>query len=414
MTNMTNMTNSKIFIVDDDADFIDLQSTLLEAAGHEVGHETSSLDALARIKSERPDVIVIDIMMPGMDGLELCKRLRSDDELGEARIIVVSAKAYEFDRRRATKFGADGFIVKPIVPATFGAEVERIVEDLIEKTFWGVRGTLPVPGERALRYGGNTSCVSLDFPTGHFFIFDAGTGIKALSDHLRGQGRTELEAKICISHPHWDHINALPFFGPLYVSGNEFEICGAAHGDVTMREIISAQMNDVYFPTTLKDFGARVYFRDMREEAIDIDGIHLKTMLLSHPGYCLGYRVEYGGRAICYVTDNELYPRTSPFHNAHYEKRLVRFVAGADALIIDSTYTDAEYLNKVGWGHSSVGRVTELAHEAGVETLYLFHHDPDQSDADIDSKLASAKASLVAGNSATECLAPAEGRVFRI
>ena len=243
-------------------------------------------------------------------------------------MIIVSAKSYEFDKRQAMKQGADAYINKPLDPETFVETIEEIFEDKIVMTFWGVRGTLPVAGQRSLRYGGNTSCVTLEFSKGQLFIFDAGTGIKELSNSLMALGRAKLEAKIFISHPHWDHINALPFFVPLYMPGNEFEILGASHAHISMRELISAQMDDVYFPITMKEFGSRVYFRDLNEETFEIDAITIRTFLLSHPGNCLGYRVEYNGRSICYVTDNELFLPGTSNYDPHYVEGLTKFVAG--------------------------------------------------------------------------------------
>ena len=137
-------------------------------------------------------------------------------------------------------------------------------------------------------------------------------------------------------------------------------------------------------------------------------------MLLSHPGYCLGYRVEYKGRSVCYITDNELYLGSSPNHNPHYENKLAEFVKHTDLLITDTTYTDEEYQGKVGWGHSCISKVTELAHRAEVKSLYLFHHDPDQSDDDIDSKLESARAALLSLGSSVVCYAPSEREVLNL
>ena len=158
-------------------------------------------------------------------------------------------------------------------------------------------------GGKSIRYGGNTSCVSLSFKNGGLFIFDAGSGIKELSNHLMASGARRLEAKIFISHPHWDHINALPFFVPLFIPGNEFEILGATQGDLTVREMISNQMDGVCFPVTIREFGSRVYFRDLRGETLKINGATIETMLLSHPGYCLGYRINYNGKSVCYITE---------------------------------------------------------------------------------------------------------------
>ncbi|MBW2651369.1 MAG: MBL fold metallo-hydrolase, partial [Deltaproteobacteria bacterium] len=289
-----------------------------------------------------------------------------------------------------------------------------IILDSIELTFWGVHGTLPVPGDTTVKYGGNTSCVSLEFSRGNLFIFDSGTGIKILSDHLMSEKRQFMEAKIFISHPHWDHINALPFFVPLYIPGNDFEICGPAQGDITVHDLISGQMDGVYFPIKIKEFGAGVHFRDLKEEEFDIDGIKIKTMLLNHPGHCLGYRVKYKNRIVCYITDNELYPESSQFYNERYLNRLTEFVMDADALITVCTYTDNEYESKIGWGHSSISQVVDLAHRAGVKTLYLFHHDLNQADTDIDAKLETAQALLKEKGSSTVCIAPKEKELFEI
>ncbi|MBM3952755.1 MAG: response regulator [Rhodospirillales bacterium] len=402
------------YVIDDDPTTVQMMTALIAQSGHAVKSATSSLTALADILVQKPDVVVVDLMMADVDGIELCAMLRAKPSTAATKIVVVSAKTYEFDRKRALAAGADGFIQKPISPETFMSRVLRIIEDKIDLTFWGVRGTLPVAGGKSLRYGGNTSCVTLEFPTHQLFVFDAGTGIKNLSDHLLKQKRTRIEAKIFLSHPHWDHINALPFFVPLYLPGNDFEILGARHGDTTMRQIISAQMDGVYFPITFQEFGARVYFHDLDEEELMFGRIKVSTMLLCHPGRCLGYRVDYNGRSICYVTDNELFLEGNPHHNAHYVTKLTHFVQGADALITDTTYTDPEYASKVGWGHSCIGEVVKLAHAAKVKNLYLFHHDPDQSDTAIDAKLEIAEGQLAKLRSKTRVVAPNEGLLLRL
>lgn len=405
----------KILIVDDDQEAAELRQLVLSAAGHAVETLTSSLKAIEQLRRGKPDLLIVDIMMPELDGLELIKRIRQNETLAGLKIIVMSAKVYEFDRKRAIDMGADGFIPKSIKLELLNEQIIKIVENKMTLTYWGVRGTLPVPGQSSLRYGGNTSCVTLEFASGRMLIFDAGTGIKALSNHLMKHGRPRLEAKILISHPHWDHINALPFFAPLYIPGNEFEIMGATHGDKSMRELIGAQMDDVYFPITLKEFGARVYFRDLRQESFTIDNdIRVETLLLSHPGYCLGYRINFKGRSICYVTDNELYLDDHPSFNPKYVADLTKFVSGTDILITDTTYFDPEYKTKIDWGHSCVSKVVELADAAKVKSLHLFHHDPDQDDAAIDLKLSTAREAFRARKSEVECVAPAEGGLFLI
>ena len=409
-----NKTQPLCFVVDDDPIITAMIKILLTDADWRVEVSNSSTQALSDIISNKPDCIVLDIMMPGLDGLELCKQIREQDGMAKTTIIMLSAKRYEFDRLRAYEFGADGYITKPVNPKTFSLELQRIVDDEINLEFWGVRGTLPVPGKNSLRYGGNTSCVTIRFQKERLFIFDAGTGIKVLSDHLMKTGRGKTSGKVFISHSHWDHINAIPFFVPLYIPGNEFEVCGPAQGNLSVREMVAAQMQDVYFPITMKEFGARVYFRDLHEDTYEIDGIEIQTMLLSHPGYCLGYRINHNGRSICYITDNEMYPEDTEFHDEAYNKKLEDFVRGADVLITDSTYFDEDYPTKIGWGHSCISEVTRLAHNAQVKALYLFHHDPDQHDDDIDRKLETVNNALRELNSDTICIAPAESQAFKL
>lgn len=402
------------YIVDDDKVSVRLLSRFLEPFCRAIYSSTSSLAALEDIPRKRPDCVILDMMMPGLDGLELLKRLRALPGLEKLKIIMVTGKSYEFDRQRAIGFGADGYIIKPVDAENFPKNIRRILEDQMELTFWGVRGTLPVPGVNTVVYGGNTPCVSIRFPRGNLFVFDAGTGIKSLSDDLMAIKGPLVNAKIFISHPHWDHINALPFFAPLYVQGNHIEILGPSHGDISMRDMISGQMDGVYFPIRIKEFSAHVVFRDLNEETIDIDGITVRTMLLNHPGHCLGYRVTYGGKSICYATDNELYPSDSPQYNAYYLQQFTEFVHGADALIIDCTYSAGEYPARAGWGHSAVPQVVELAHAAEVDTFFLFHHDPGQTDEDIANKNDEAVALLREKNSDVRCITPKEKDVYKI
>ncbi len=167
----------RFHIVDDDPAVVAMVEQLLRAAGHQLTASTESRTAVADSVERRPDCVLLDIMMPEIDGLELCRRLRQDESLQSTKIIMVTAKAFKFDERRALEVGADGYILKPIRPGTFVSQLERIVSNELNLSFWGVRGTLPVPGRGSVRHGGNTSCVSLAFPSDALFIFDACTGI---------------------------------------------------------------------------------------------------------------------------------------------------------------------------------------------------------------------------------------------
>ena len=399
----------KFFIVDDDQDTLALVSHLLTEAGHEVTVRASSAGAIADITEARPDCVVTDVMMPVMDGFELTRELRRNPELAAMKILILSAKSYDFDRRRAKEMGADGYITKPIKRETFLKSVNEFVSNRILLRYWGVHGTLPAPGPAYTRYGGNTPCVSMEIGGEPLYIFDCGSGIKRLSDHVMAGGTERFSGRIFISHTHWDHINTVPFFAPLYLRGNQIELFGPYQGDLPIERAISAQMESVYFPVTVREFGARLVFRDLREERLEFGPVRIDTMLLRHPGYCLGYKLGCRGRTICYITDNELYLPTDPRHDARYVQRLADFVRGADVLITDTTYRDHEYPSKVDWGHSCVSQVADLAARAEVKRLHLFHHDPDQTDDDIDAKLGETRRELERLGSKVVCEAPAEG-----
>jgi len=400
----------KFFLVDDDPDILALLRKVLETAGHSVETASSSIDAAKRIPTARPDCVVTDVMMPEMDGFELTRELRRRPELADMKIIVLSAKTYEFDRRRAKELGADGYISKPFQRDGLLPSIMEIVSSHVVLAYWGVHGTLPTPGPAYNRYGGNTPCVSVEVGGEPLTIFDCGSGIKRLSDHVMAtHGTQRFSARIFISHTHWDHINTVPFFAPIYMRGNEIQIYGPYQGDLTIERAISAQMESVYFPVTTREFGAHVVFRDLREETLEFGPLKIETMLLSHPGYCLGYRLTARGSTICYITDNELYLPSDKRCNPRYFDQLVKFVQGADVLITDTTYRDEEYLTKVDWGHSCVSQVAHLAARAEVKRLHLFHHDIDQTDDAIDRKLKDAREALSRLGSDVECDAPAEG-----
>ena len=289
---------------------------------------------------------------------------------------------------------------------------ERTAAEQLQLDFWGVRGTMPVPGPRTARRGGHTACVSLSFPNNHVFVFDAGTGIVNLSNELSTTSKRS-NATILITHPHLDHISGLPFFDPLYIEGSQIEICGAASGNMTMREILSSQMDGIRFPVRIQDAAARISYTELSVGQHMFAGVHVRSMALRHRGMCLGYRVDYQGSSFCYITDNELIFPFSPDYDQDYVDCLVGFIGGCDALVMDATYANEEYRTNSGKGHSCVSQAVMTAHDARVGCLYLFHHAPEQSDADIDEKLASASHQLRNLASETICRAPSEGeRVF--
>jgi phosphoribosyl 1,2-cyclic phosphodiesterase/ActR/RegA family two-component response regulator len=397
------------FIIDDDKSALHIYENLLKKAGHKVTTTSTSQTAIDEIISSKPDCVLCDLSMPGVDGMDLFQSIRALKNIEQPTFIIITGKVFEYDHRRALEMGVDGYINKPINPESFLEEITAAHEGKMLVHFWGSRGTLPVPGENTIKFGGNTNCVTLSIGTSYFFIFDAGTGIKSLSNHLIKENKFPLNAKIFISHPHYDHINGIPFFVPLYMHGNHFEIFGTRHSGIGIEKLLADQMDSVYFPITMKEFGAKISFRDLSEETFKIDNIEISTILLNHPGKCLGYRIQYKNKAFCYITDNELYLEDSPNYNQFDVDQLIAFMKDADVCVIDATYTDEDYLRKTGWGHSGVSRVVDVADKANVKLLCLYHHDPDEFDKEIAAKLKFAKDLLKKRRSKTVCCASNEG-----
>ncbi len=398
------------FVVDDDKSNLLVLKTLFEGKGHRVETELSPIQALQTLKTtkEKFDCVIIDIMMPEMDGIEFLTEIKAIKHLKSVKSVVLTAKTFEYDRELARKTGVDLYLTKPVVPNVFYDEVTSLLSQTFKIKFWGVRGTLPVPGQDSVRYGGNTSCVSVEAPGKPIIVFDAGSGIKNLGQSLLGKRNN---IKFFLSHGHWDHINAFPFFAPLYVAGNKVEVFGPRNFNKSVEAMISEQMSQIYFPITVSEFACHIQYRDLQNQSIDISGIEVKSFLLSHPGKCLGYALHLADKIFCYVTDNEIYDKNHANHSPEYYENLKNFIRNADVLVIDSTYRDHEYPAKINWGHSSISQVVHLAHDANVKNLYLFHHDPSQGDKEIDEKFVEAKELLKALKSETICHCPKEGDV---
>lgn len=257
---------------------------------------------------------------------------------------------------------------------------EERSKDTFAVKFWGVRGSIACPGAGTLRYGGNTSCVEVHCGD-YNLIFDAGTGLKNLGDELVKKG-DQLNYDIFMSHTHIDHICGFPFFAPAYSPKSRLKLW-AGHlkpRGRQLRDIMATLMDQPLFPITVDLMEASLIWTDFEAgETLQIsDEILLETASLNHPEGATGYRVNYRGKSVCYVTDTEHKP-------GERDANILKLIQGADLVIYDCTYTDEEYPRFWGWGHSTWQEGVRLCDAAGVKQLAVFHHDPSHDDMVMES-----------------------------
>ena len=261
--------------------------------------------------------------------------------------------------------------------------------------FRGTRGSLPAPGPETVRYGGNTTCIEVRSDAGEIIILDAGTGIRELGVELMES--LPISCHLFISHTHWDHIQGLPFFLPLFAPGNSVTIYGPPD-PVSMtgiEAVLTRQMAYPHFPIREAELKADIAYETLADgQTVDLGFATVSTLLMNHPAMDFGFKVECDGKTVFFTGDHE------PFYNIYepgdpdfddYERivgirneDMLDFMRGVDAFIVDAQYTDEEYARRRGWGHSSYGQALAMARDANAGRVFLTHHDTGRTDDELD------------------------------
>ena len=258
-------------------------------------------------------------------------------------------------------------------------------------------------------YGGNTSCIEI-VAGDRRFIFDAGSGIRLLGEQLLAQaGNEPIRAEVFLTHFHWDHIQGLPFFGPLYNPSTRIRVHGAKQGDIDIRTLIAGQMGPIYFPVPFETVEAHMDFEHLNGETWHEPEVTVDAIRVRHPANTYGYRITSRGASIGYVPDNELVGGSYPLEAKRTYQQLVDFMGEVDVLFHDAMFTNDEYPRREGWGHSTFKQAVQLAEDAQVKRLYLFHHAPERSDADLSAILEELRDDIARRGSRLEIGVAAEG-----
>ena len=392
---------------------------VLEKAGYQVDVAADGKACLDQALLTAPDIVMLDIMMPKLHGIDVLKALRADPRTREIGVMICSAKDFKTERDEAARLGVYEFLIKPISSSMLVKKVEAYFSGRsggsaphtppppdksgpapyhpsldatrAHFTLWGARGSTPTVGARFQRHGGNTSCMSITLGE-RIFIFDAGSGIRDLGLQLL-QGRTR-EVHLFITHPHWDHIQGFPFFAPAYVPGFDITVYGAKGFGKDLESLFRGQLDRDYFPVQLDDMKSNLKFRHVPEGAIEIGDARITWEFAQHPGATVGYKIAVPRRQIAWVPDNEFLQgyvgppclqRDHPLVSS-YEK-MIAFLSDVDLVIHEAQYLPGEYSTKISWGHSSMANASLLMKLANVRRWVITHHDPGHDDVFLETKL---------------------------
>lgn len=418
MSEMQDPPVKRILVAEDTEVVSLLMIRMLEDAGHEVALARDGEEALHQVAAFRPDLLILDLMMPKLHGIEVLRRLRADARTRDLGVIICTAKSFKTEHAAAVELGAYAFLPKPhsneqllgVVDAWFSGaaappemalSASSATEDAYRPAmetsrgrlaFWGTRGSIPTPGAAFMRHGGNTSCMQIEYD-GEVLVFDAGSGIRELGLELaRGKPR---RVHLFITHTHWDHIQGFPFFTPAYIPGFEVVVYGAEGFGKSLEAVFRGQLDQDYFPVQMEDMLASIEFRHLTPAPVHVGGAVVTWEYVQHPGATVGYKVDLGGTTVSWLPDNEFLfgytgppdaltlddPRLAPY------RRVVDFLSGVDILVHEAQYTNDEYPAKIGWGHSSVSNAALLAHLTGAGRWIVTHHDPMHDDHFLERKL---------------------------
>ncbi|MEM7352793.1 MAG: response regulator [Acidobacteriota bacterium] len=413
----------RVLVADDVKVIAQSISWALEEAGYETAIARDGEECLELARSFDPHVLILDLMMPKIHGIEVLQRLKADDWTRHIAVIVCTVKGFRTEIGRAKQLGVADLVIKPFEPKDLISKVEKALSSRQEATMdtskflvrpsalvdqvtyrpeldagqglfqlWGTRGSIPISGPETIRHGGNTSCMTLEYGD-ELVIFDAGSGIRNLGLALARSNPRRLH--LFITHTHWDHIQGFPFFAPAFIPGFEITIYGARGFNKNLESLFKGQFDPDYFPIQMENMDAKLEFTYLGDQPVHIGDLKIFWEFTQHPGPTLGYKIELPETTLAFVPDNEIFqgymgpPEDIPKDRellALYEP-MIDFLRGTDILVHEAQYTPEEYRQTMSYGHSSVANACFLAKATEARRWIVTHHDPLHSDDFLRDKL---------------------------
>ncbi len=412
----------RLLLADPSSHTLETVTNASKASDYNLIIATSGPDCLSKLSKDHPDLLIIDLMLPHIHGIEILKKVRQDESMHHIGVIILSYNLMFQNYHAAIESGANFFLIKPFDPEYLFTLVKRFFEENLHPTpftsikpsipaqdsecynpthqmyksylrFWGTRGSNAVSGANYMRYGGNTCCLELRVEN-VCIVIDAGTGIRQLGELIVSEELSPIH--LFIGHTHWDHITGFPFFAPLYQKNCEMIIWAPVGFEKNTKDLFTDMLAYSYFPVRLDEMRSKITFKELRDrKALNIGKITVESHFTNHPGPTCCFKFTMPGKTIGYVTDNELllgylgHPKNIGIDHPLLEPHisLIKFLKGCDTIIHEAQYFPNEYLSKIGWGHSSISNATVLIKHTGCQHWIVTHHAPQHTDAMLQKKL---------------------------
>lgn len=410
----------KILVADPSSTSIRQIFSSPEAKNYEIKTVACGSKCLEMIDNFKPDMVIVELLLNGMHGIEILKKVRSRKETENICVIIASSLTMIQNYNAAIELGANYFLTKPfshehffylintyftegsLSPAPFCPKMPHFYQascyNPIATTassyikFWGTRGSSPVSGSDYIQYGGNTCCVEIKHNDSKIII-DAGTGIRDLGDDPSMEHQTSIP--LIIGHTHWDHITGFPFFSPLYRKDCSLDIYSPVGYEKSTKELFNDMLAFGYFPVRLEEMFAKLNFHELRDQtALEFGDLKIECHHANHPGPTLCFKIKSPRKTIGYISDNELLlgyhgaptdiGRDHHFLEPHLS--LLNFLEDCHVLIHEAQYYPYEYHEKVGWGHSSISNASAFVKHLNCHEWIVTHHDPRHTDKILEKK----------------------------